>query len=64
MDYWGGGGGASTYPCAKHVANWGHAPPGNLVFLSFIRRNLVESGSFFAQAQFTIYCVIKAFIKA
>ena len=33
MDYWGGGGGTSTYSCAKHGAH-----------------NLVESGTFFAQA--------------
>ena len=28
---------------------WGHAPLGNFDFGPFIRRNLVESGTFFAQ---------------
>jgi len=40
----------------------GHAPPGNFDFGPFIRHNLVESGTVFAQTWFTIYCVIKAFI--
>ena len=31
-------------------------------FVPFIRLNLVKSGTVFAQTQFTIYCVIKAFI--
>ena len=39
--------------CAKHVANyrgiWGHAPLGNFDFGPFIRHNLVESGTVFAQ---------------
>ena len=35
---------------------------GNFDFGPFIRCNLVESGTVFAQTQFTIYCVIKAFI--
>ena len=29
---------------------WGHAPPGKFDFGPFIRHNLVESGTFFAQA--------------
>ena len=44
---------ASMYPCAKHVANYrgvqGHAPPGNFDFGTFIRHNLVKSGTVFAQ---------------
>ena len=36
-------GGARMYPCAKHVANKGHAGLGNF---AFIRHNLVESGTF------------------
>ena len=58
-------GGASMYPCGKRVGNlgvWGHAPPGNFDFGPFIGRNLMESGTVFAQTQFTIYCVIKPFI--
>jgi len=42
----------------------GHAPLGNFDFGLFIRRNLVESGTVFAQTYFTIYCVINTFIKA
>ena len=38
MGYWGGGGGGG-----------GHAPPGNFNFGPFIRHNLVESGTVFAQ---------------
>ena len=40
----------------------GHAPLGNFNFWPFIRRNLVKSGTVFAQTSFAIYCVIKAFI--
>ena len=41
---------------------WGHTPLGNFDFGSFIRRTLMKCGTVFAQTQFTIYCVIKAFI--
>ena len=46
----GGGGGASTYLCAKCAANFGGmgaCSPGNFDFGPFIRRNLVESGTVF-----------------
>ena len=42
----------STYLCAKHAANYGglgHAPQGNFDFGPFIKCNLVESGTVFAQ---------------
>ena len=41
------------YSCAKHVANWGGSgacSPGNFDFGRFIRHNLVESGTVFAQS--------------
>ena len=55
MDYEGGGGGGGQV--CIHVQSiwqtrgvWGHAPPGNYDFGPFfIRRNLVESGTVFAQ---------------
>ena len=43
----------STYLCAKHAANYGslgRAPPGNFDFGPLIIRNLVESGTVFAQS--------------
>ena len=51
------GAGKSVFMCKACRGVRGHAPPGNL-----IRHNLVESGTVFTQTQFTIYCVIKAFI--
>ena len=45
-------GGDNIYSCVKHVASRvvrGHARPGNFYFGPFIRRNLVESGTVFAQ---------------
>ena len=39
---------------------WGHAPLGNFDFGTFIRRNLVESGTVFAQI---IYCVINTLLR-
>ena len=42
----------STCLCAKTAANYGslgHASPGNFDFGPFIRRNLLESGTVFAQ---------------
>ena len=64
MNYWGG----QVRICVKSMQQtreggvFGHAPPGNFDFGPFIRRNLVESGTVFAQTKFIIYCVIKAFI--
>ena len=54
-------GGASTYLCAKHVANRGSGgmlPQGNFDFGLFIRHNLVESGTVFAQTIICHLCVI------
>ena len=58
MDYWEG---KYVSVCKAHgkLGVRGHAPPGNF---NFIRRNLVKSGTVFAQTSFAIYCVIKAFI--
>ena len=39
---------------------WGHAPLGNFDFGTFIRCNLLESGTVFAQ---TIYCVINTLLR-
>ena len=54
-----GGGGASMYLCAKCAAE-GMLP---WDFGTFITCNLVESGTVFTH-KFTVYCAIKAFIKA
>ena len=52
-----GGGQVHVRICVQNVwQTWGvqgHVPSGNF---DFIRRNLVESGTVFAQTQFTIYC--------
>ena len=52
MNYWGGGGGQVCI----HMQSMrqtrgvrGHAPPGNFDFGIFMRHNLVESGTVFAQ---------------
>ena len=58
MDYWRG----KYVSVCKACGVWGHAPLGNFGFGPFIRHNLVESGTVFAQKYLTIYCVIKAFI--
>ena len=59
MDLWGGGGGQA---CSKLGGSGGMLPWKNFDFEPFIRRNLVESGTVFAQTKFTIDCFIKAFI--
>ena len=46
--------------CGKLGGSGGMFLQGILILDLFIRRNLVESGTVFAQA--SIYCVIKAFI--
>ena len=62
----GGGGGGQVCICVQSM--WrtrrvrGHAPLGIFDVGPFIRHNLVESGTVFAQTLVTIHCVIKAFI--
>ena len=44
--------------CGKVGGSGGMLPWGNFDFGPFNRRNLVESGTVFAQTKFIIYCVI------
>ena len=62
----GGGGGGGGQVCVSVCKTCGklggvqeHAP---LDFGPFTRHNLVEPGTVFTQKEFTMYCVIKAFI--
>ena len=74
MDFWGskhifvyGFLGEQAHICVQACGilggSGGMLPRGNFDFEPFFRRNLVESGTVFAQTKFIIYCVIKAFIK-
>ena len=49
MDYWGGQVCIYVQSMWQTRGVWGHALPGNFDFGSFIRHNLVESGTVFAQ---------------
>ena len=49
MDYWGGKYVFVCKACGKLGGSGGHASKGNFDFGPFIRSNLVESGTVFAQ---------------